>query len=71
MLALLLIIFLAVLPKALHDQNGWNWLPWFPAGGVGENDLGQQVEQHLVLPALTLAIPQIALISPVHNTIRN
>jgi peptide/nickel transport system permease protein len=61
-LGLLLIIFFAVLPKALHDQNGWNWLPWLPAGGLGDGDFGSRA-LHLILPAATLAIPQIALIS--------
>jgi peptide/nickel transport system permease protein len=62
-LGLLFIMFLAVLPKALRDQHGWTWLPWLPPGGLGDpGDLWDRVE-HLVLPAATLAIPQIALLS--------
>jgi peptide/nickel transport system permease protein len=62
MLGLLLIIFMAVLPKALHDQNGWTWLPWLPAGGTGTDDVWSRAA-HVLLPAATLAIPQIAWIS--------
>jgi peptide/nickel transport system permease protein len=32
------------------------WLPWFPVGGIGS-------PAHLVLPAVTLALPSIAMIS--------
>jgi peptide/nickel transport system permease protein/oligopeptide transport system permease protein len=32
------------------------WLPWFPVGGVG-------TPAHLVLPAVTLALPSIAMIA--------
>lgn len=62
MLGLLLIIFMAVLPKALRDQNGWTWLPWLPAGGTGTDEIWSRVA-HVFLPAATLAIPQIAWIS--------
>jgi peptide/nickel transport system permease protein len=62
-LGLLLIIFFAVLPKALRDENGWDWLPWLPAGGLGEPGNFWSKVSHLVLPAITLAIPQIALLS--------
>ena len=34
------------------------WLGWLPAGGLGENDPG-----NLVLPVLTLALPQIAYVA--------
>jgi peptide/nickel transport system permease protein len=61
-IGLLLIMFLAILPKTLHDQNNWNWLPWLPAGGVGDKDLWSRFT-HLILPAATLALPQIAWIS--------
>jgi peptide/nickel transport system permease protein len=57
-----LIVFLAVFPKALRDQNGLTWLPWLPAGGAGEESFWSRAI-HLVLPATTLAIPQIAWIS--------
>lgn len=62
MLGLLLIIFMAVLPKALRDQNGWTWLPWLPAGGTGTDEVWSRAV-HVFLPAATLAIPQIAWIS--------
>jgi peptide/nickel transport system permease protein len=61
-IGLLFIMFLAILPKALHDQNGWDWLPWLPAGGMGDDDLWSRVT-HLALPATTLALPQLAWIS--------
>ena len=61
MLGLLLIIFMAVLPKALRDQVGWTWLPWLPAGGTGTNEVWSRAA-HVFLPAATLAIPQIAWI---------
>jgi ABC-type dipeptide/oligopeptide/nickel transport system permease component len=32
------------------------WLPWFPVGGIGS-------PRHLVLPAVALALPSIAMIS--------
>lgn len=63
MLGLLLIIFMAVLPKALRDQNGWTWLPWMPAGGMGTTGDFWSGAMHGFLPAATLAIPQIAWIS--------
>ena len=62
MLGLLLIIFMAVLPKALRDQVGWTWLPWLPPGGTGTNEVWSRAA-HVFLPAATLAIPQIAWIS--------
>src|SRR5687768_12688102 len=62
MLGLLLIMFMAVLPKALRDQLGWTWLPWMPAGGTGTDDVWSRAA-HVFLPAATLAIPQIAWIS--------
>ena len=62
MLGLLLIIFMAVLPKTLRDQLGWTWLPWLPAGGTGNEQFGSRAA-HVFLPAATLAIPQIAWIS--------
>jgi peptide/nickel transport system permease protein len=62
-LGLLFIIFLAVMPKALRDQHGWDWLPWLPAGGRGNPDIFWDRVRHLVLPAVTLAIPQIAWLS--------
>jgi ABC-type dipeptide/oligopeptide/nickel transport system permease component len=50
-LGLLFIIFLSVLPSAMHNQYGWTWLPWLPAGGFGDrSDLLDRI-RHLVLPA--------------------
>jgi peptide/nickel transport system permease protein len=62
-LGLLFIMFMAVLPSALHDQNGWGWLPWLPPGGLGEPGSLTSRLIHLILPAFTLAIPLIARIS--------
>jgi len=65
-LGLLLIIALAVIPYYLHTQLGWTWMPNLPPGspyGLGqENNLLNRL-YHLILPALTLAIPQIATLS--------
>ncbi len=66
-LAYLLITFLAVLPYYLRTQVGWSWMPSLPAGGT-YTDIDQQSNMidnlyHAALPAITLAIPQIAIIS--------
>jgi len=67
-LGLVLIIFLDIIPAQLHFYSGWTWLPYLPPGGSetlftdNSGTLGD-IAYHLVLPALTLAIPQIALIS--------
>jgi peptide/nickel transport system permease protein len=65
-LGLMLILFLAVIAKNLHDTNGWSWLPYLPPGDVraagGEDTLLDHL-YHLVLPASTLAFAQIAGIS--------
>jgi len=63
LLGLLLIILFAILPSALHNQNGWTWLPWLPAGGVGDRSDFWDGVSHLVLPSITLAIAQIAWLS--------
>ena len=62
-LGLILIIFLAVIPKSLRDQNGWIWLPWLPSGDLGDTGNFWGRVRHLVLPAVTLSIPQIAWLS--------
>jgi peptide/nickel transport system permease protein len=62
MLGLLLIMFLAVMPSILHEHHGWTWLPWLPAGSAGTDQLSSRA-LHVLLPAATLAIPQIAWIS--------
>lgn len=62
---LMLILFLAVVAKNLHD-NGWNWLPYMPPGNVatpGDESNVQSRMYHLVLPAVALALSQFALIS--------
>jgi peptide/nickel transport system permease protein len=61
-LGLMLIIFLAVIPKQLH-LNGWTWLPYMPPGTT--YDLDQENNfinrlYHLVLPVTVLAFVQIA-----------
>jgi peptide/nickel transport system permease protein len=59
-LGLVFIIFFAVVPSALHNQDGWTWMPWLPAGGLGTTGNFWDRIDHLVLPAVTLALPQIA-----------
>jgi peptide/nickel transport system permease protein len=66
-LAYLLITFLAVLPYYLRTQVGWSWMPNLPSGGT-HTDIDQQSNMidnlyHAALPAITLAIPQIAIVS--------
>jgi peptide/nickel transport system permease protein len=65
-LGLMLIIFLAVLPKQWHFQNGWNWLPYLPPGSV--TDVGREQDianrlYHLVLPVAVLSFVNIAQFS--------
>jgi peptide/nickel transport system permease protein len=61
-LSYFLIIFLALGLKSMHDRTGWDWLPWFPSGGYGSDDLWNRV-YYMTLPAIALAIPQIARIA--------
>jgi peptide/nickel transport system permease protein len=62
-LALMLIIFFAVLPREWHDQNGWTWMPYLPPGNVAdtgrEDDIINRI-YHLVLPVTVLAFLNIA-----------
>src|SRR5687767_14529053 len=62
-LGLMLIIFLAVIPRQLHDQDGWTWLPYFPPGSIEdfqmEGNFWNRV-WHLVLPVTVLAFINIA-----------
>jgi peptide/nickel transport system permease protein len=62
-LGLMLIIFFAVIPKLLHVNNHWDWLPYLPPGYT--NDSGQDGNvinriYHLVLPVTVLAFVSIA-----------
>jgi peptide/nickel transport system permease protein len=61
-LGVLFILFLGIVPEALHVQNGFSWMPWMPVGDVGSENIQSRIA-HLVLPVATLAIPQIAWIS--------
>ena len=64
-LGLMLVLFMAVIAKSLHD-SGWTWLPYLPPGNVeaaGETGNVTSRLYHIVLPAATLAIGQIAAIS--------
>jgi peptide/nickel transport system permease protein len=61
-LSYLLILFLAIGLKSLHDRTGWDWVPWFPAGGFSSDSLWDRA-YYVVLPALALAIPQIARVA--------
>lgn len=65
-LTYLLITFLAILPYYWNTQLGWSWMPRLPSGST--HSVGQGANMidylyHAVLPALTLAIPQIAIVS--------
>lgn len=65
-IAYILITFLGVLPYYWHSQLGWTWMPNLPAGSTSSVGLEDNLFSHLyhvVLPSLTLAIPQIAIIS--------
>ncbi|MEO5951837.1 MAG: ABC transporter permease [Chloroflexia bacterium] len=66
MLGIFLVIGFAVLPYLWHQQYHWDWLPYFPAGYITDSDQEGNVTNrlyHLVLPALTLALPQVAYLS--------
>jgi peptide/nickel transport system permease protein len=66
MLGVFLVIFLAVLPYIWHNQFHWDWLPYLPSSFVTDMDReGSLINRlyHLVLPSVTLALPQIALLS--------
>jgi peptide/nickel transport system permease protein len=64
-LGLMLIIFLAVIPKQLNLQ-GASWLPFLPPGGLSDIDRGSDVLNrvyHLILPITVLGTVQVALFS--------
>jgi peptide/nickel transport system permease protein len=65
-LGILLVLLTAVGPSIMRFSLGWEWLPNLPPGGVSdrerENDL-VNLAYHLVLPVVTLALPQIAWLS--------
>ncbi|MDQ3927767.1 MAG: ABC transporter permease [Chloroflexota bacterium] len=64
-LGLMLIIFLAVIPKQLNLQ-GASWLPYLPPGGLSDLDRSGDVLNriyHLVLPVSVLATVQVAQFS--------
>jgi peptide/nickel transport system permease protein len=66
LLGVFLAIGLAVLPYIWRKQYGWDWLPYLPAGFVVDEGQGASPANrlyHLVLPAVTLALPQIAFLS--------
>ena len=65
-MGLMLIIFFAIVPKSLHQQNSWDWLPYLPPGNVV--DTGQDSNllnriYHLVLPVTVLAFFNVAGLS--------
>jgi peptide/nickel transport system permease protein len=65
-LGLVLVLAFAVVAKSLHDLNHWAWLPYFPPGnavGAGDEDSWTSRLYHLFLPAATLAIGEIAVLS--------
>jgi peptide/nickel transport system permease protein len=65
-LGLVLISFLALIPKVLHNRAGLSWLPYLPISDVTDfgksNDLLNHL-YHLVLPAITLALIQAVWLS--------
>jgi peptide/nickel transport system permease protein len=62
-LGLILIIFLAVIPRQLHDIEGWSWMPYLPPGNINdldrEGDIFNRV-WHLILPVSVLAFINVA-----------
>lgn len=65
MLGTLFVVLLGVIPYQLHQQ-GLSWMPYLPAGYVaddGQYDNWFNRAYHLILPVMTLAIPQIAWLS--------
>jgi peptide/nickel transport system permease protein len=63
-LGLMLIIFLSVIPRDLHDNKGFNWIPPLPTGGIySDPDLEGNVFNriyHLILPVTVLAFINVA-----------
>jgi peptide/nickel transport system permease protein len=59
-MGLMLIIFMAILPRQLHD-TGWTWMPYLPTGDTGGNTIDRIY--HLVLPVTVLSFLQIAGLS--------
>jgi peptide/nickel transport system permease protein len=64
-LGLMLVIFLAVIPKQLH-QSGLSWLPYLPTGFIADTDQENNLLNriyHLVLPVTVLSFVQVATFS--------
>lgn len=61
-LGLMLIIFFAVIPKQLHDFNGFTWLPYLPPGNITDVDRDDVLNRiyHLILPVAVLSFVNIA-----------
>jgi peptide/nickel transport system permease protein len=62
----ILIIVLAVVPYYLNNIDGHTWIPYLPPGDVasiGRREDSINRAYHLVLPVVTLALPQIAYLS--------
>jgi peptide/nickel transport system permease protein len=59
-MGLMLIIFLGILPRQLHD-TGWTWMPYLPTGDTGDSTIDRIY--HLVLPVTVLSFLQIAGLS--------
>jgi len=64
-LGLMLIIFMAVIPKQLHD-SGMTWIPYLPTGSITdldrENDVINRI-YHLILPVSVLSFLGVAGLS--------
>ncbi|MEO5953617.1 MAG: ABC transporter permease [Chloroflexia bacterium] len=61
-LGLMLVIFLGVQAKTLHD-SGWTWLPYLPVGFASDTDQEGNIFNriyHLILPVTVLSFVNIA-----------
>ncbi|MEO8287837.1 MAG: ABC transporter permease [Chloroflexota bacterium] len=65
-LGVVIVLFLAVVPYQLHTTAGWTWMPYLPAAEPfddGQDNNWMNWLYHLILPAVTLAIIQVAWIA--------
>jgi peptide/nickel transport system permease protein len=64
-MGLMLVIFMGVLAKQLHD-GGWTWLPYLPTGYAYDIDQQDNIINrvyHLILPVTVLAFVNVAQFS--------
>lgn len=65
-LGLIFIILFAILPKQWHTLQGWTWMPYLPPGDTHDYQQEGNIWNrlyHVALPAFTLAIPQVAILT--------